>query len=148
MKKKNLINKATEVVEEKIKELKEEILDLQDSMNADEKSTAGDKHETSRAIIQNEIEQLGRQLNSHEQHLRMFKGIDFDHTHDYVESGAFVITNKYHLFLGISLGKLEVEGDDIQFVSMESPIAQALLKKKVGDKIDFHDDTIEVMEIH
>lgn len=148
MKKKNLINKATEVVESKIKELKDEILDLQDSMNAEGKSTVGDKHETNRAIIQNEIEQLGKQLNSHEQHLRSFQGIDFDHDHTCVDAGSFVITNKFHLFLGISLGKLEVEGDDVQFVSMESPIAQALLTKKVGESIDFHDEKIEVLEIY
>lgn len=148
MKKKNLINKATEVVEGKINELKNEILSLQDSMNADGKSTVGDKHETSRAIIQNEIEQLGKQLNSHEQHLRAFKGIDFNHAHVCVDAGAFVITNKFHLFLGISLGKLEVEGDHVQFISMESPIAQALLTKKVGESIDFHNEKLEVLEIH
>lgn len=148
MKKRVLVDKATEVVSEKIQELKQEILDLQDAMNSDGKSTVGDKHETNRAIIQNEIEQLGKQLNSHEQHLRIFKGIDFDHKHDDVESGSFVITNKYHLFLGISIGKINIEGDDVQFVSMESPIAQALLRKKVGDEIEFHDEKIKVMEIH
>jgi hypothetical protein len=148
MKKKVLVDTAVGVLEGKIKEFKAEILDLQDAMNADGKSTVGDKHETNRAIIQNEIEQLGKQLSSHEQHLLMFSGIDFEHTHDYVESGTFVITNKYHLFMGVSLGKIEVSGDDVQFVSMESPIAQALLKKKAGESIDFHDEKIEVLEVH
>ncbi|MCB0478908.1 MAG: GreA/GreB family elongation factor [Crocinitomicaceae bacterium] len=148
MKKKILIDKATEVVSEKINELKSEILDLQDAMNTEGKSTVGDKHETNRAIIQNEIEQLGKQLNSHEQHLRVFSGIDFGHSHDYVESGSYVLTNKYNLFMGISLGKINVEGNDVQFVSMESPIAQALLKKKVGEEIDFHDEKIQILEIY
>ena len=148
MKKKILVDKAVDVLQGKIDEFKSEILSLQDSMNADGKSTVGDKHETSRAIIQNEIEQLGKQLSLHEQHLIMFSGINFDHTHDYVESGTFVITSKFHLFMGVSLGKIEVEGDPVQFVSMESPIAQALLKKKVGDKIDFHNEIIEIQEIH
>lgn len=148
MKKRVLVDKATEVVSAKIKELKEEILDLQEAMNTDGKSTVGDKHETNRAIIQNEIEQLGKQLSAHEQHLRVFQGIDFDHKHDDVESGTFVITNKYHLFLGISIGKLNVEGDDVQFVSMESPIAQALLRKRVGEEIDFHDEKIKILEIY
>ncbi|MEZ4938682.1 MAG: GreA/GreB family elongation factor [Crocinitomicaceae bacterium] len=148
MKKRILIDKATEVVSDKINELKSEILDLQDAMNADGKSTVGDKHETNRAIIQNEIEQLGKQLSAHEQHLRVFSGIDFNHTHDYVESGSYVLTNKYNLFMGISLGKINIEGEDVQFVSMESPIAQALLQKKVGEEVDFHDQRIQILEIH
>lgn len=148
MRKKVLVDTAISTLEGKIKEFKDEILDLQDAMNADGKSTVGDKHETNRAIIQNEIEQLGKSLASHEQHLIMFSAIDFDHTHDYVESGTFVITNKFHLFMGVSLGKIEVEGDDVQFVSMESPIAQALLKKKAGDKVEFHGETLEILEVH
>lgn len=148
MKKKVLVDKAIEVLENKIEAAKDQISSLQDSMNADGKSTVGDKHETNRAMIQNEIEQLGKSLFSHEQHLKMFSAIDFTSNSKKVESGSYVITNKFHLFLGVSLGKITIKGEDVQFVSMESPIAQALLLKEKGEKVRFRDFDIELLEVY
>lgn len=148
MKKQILVEAAIGVLKGKINNFKAEILSLQDSMNADGKSTVGDKHETNRAMIQNEIEQMGKSLSTHEQHLTMFSGIDFEYPYDSVESGAFVITSKFQLFMGVALGKVTIEGQDVQFISMESPIAQALLKKKAGEEIEFNGNTIKILEIY
>ena len=64
---KNLILKElNSVLNEKIVLLKKAIDQAVESRDLETKSSAGDKHETSRAIIQREIDQLASQLKKNE----------------------------------------------------------------------------------
>ena len=50
-------------LDEKINSLKTSLLELEEGSENDTKSSAGDKHETARAMMQIEQEKLGKQLN-------------------------------------------------------------------------------------
>ena len=50
------------MIREKVAGLEKAIEDVRDSIQAETKSSAGDKHETSRAMAQIELDQIARQL--------------------------------------------------------------------------------------
>ena len=58
-----LHQKCAEIIEQRITELKSIIQESQDAANNETKSSAGDKHETGRAMAQLETEKLSSQLS-------------------------------------------------------------------------------------
>ncbi len=64
-----------------------------------------------------------------------------------VRLGSLVITNKARFYISVSLGEFFFEDDRFYAISPESPMAQIMAGKKVGD--DFVLNTIhqEIMEI-
>lgn len=62
MKKSDVIFELRNTLSLKALTLEEELNDIKEALFQDSKSTAGDKHETSRAMAQLEQEKLGKQL--------------------------------------------------------------------------------------
>ena len=60
--KEELYNQCIEFVENRFKTIQNTINDIQKSLQSETKSSAGDKHETGRAMLQLEREKAGNQL--------------------------------------------------------------------------------------
>lgn len=132
------------------KKIKESTLSLQStigSRDSDSKSSAGDKHETSRATIQIEIEKLESQLNRLLILEKELSGIHFRRKCTKVEPGCLVRTNHENYLLSIGLGKMNVEGQFFYAISMASPIGQVLQNKVTGDTIRFNGREIQILDI-
>jgi len=65
--KENLYQQCVLTVENRFKTIQEIISSHQKSLNSETKSSAGDKHETGRAMLQLEMEKAGQQLASIQQ---------------------------------------------------------------------------------
>lgn len=123
---------------ERIDELNQYQKDLSDSLQSESKSTAGDKHDTSRAMIHLEQEKLQHQsqeLNHQYQRLKEIAGLE---ELDVVSFGALVETETDLFLLGASLGKQIVEGQVVYCIGMEAPISQSILNKRVGQELFFN----------
>jgi len=121
-------------VESKVLELQQQLALLRSDAESEGKSTAGDKHETGRAMIQLEQEQLGKQLSEQEQLLAALnQWNEFSHT-DQVASGSLVKTNKGFFYLTIGLGKIAIDNDIVFVLSALSPLGKNLISKKVGEQ--------------
>ena len=123
------------------------ISDLQNSLQSETKSSAGDKHETGRAMLQLEREKAGNQLAEIEKQKHILKKINADSTHQKVTLGAVVKTTGANYFIAISAGKIEVENSAYFAISAATPIAQLLLSKSVGDTIWFRETEFKILEI-
>lgn len=106
------------------------------------KSSAGDKHETGRAMLQLEMEKASQQLASVIQMKETMDKITVDKTSEIICLGSVIITNKANYFLAISAGKLTIDLVDYFVISTNSPIGKQLLGKKVGDIIPFNNAEI------
>ncbi|MBK3518443.1 hypothetical protein [Carboxylicivirga marina] len=142
-----LITELVQLIGSKIKRIKAAISDTSESMKNDTKSSAGDKFETGREMMQIELNkqqvQLGKQL-----HLQKdLKQINLNKTYSTVEFGSLVQTNKGIYLMAIAHGKLNVEGIDYYALSMASPIGQALKGAKAGDTIHFNKQNIVIKEV-
>ena len=112
------------------------------------KSSAGDKHETGRAMLQLEMEKAGQQLSVVHQMKETLAKVNLASNTKLVHLGSLVITPKAKYFLSISVGQIKI-GDSIYFaVSPSSPIGKILLGKQEGDILKFNGNTITIVAIH
>ena len=109
MKTKKLIcNVLISQIKEKIKNLELLIRSTTDSRDTANKSSAGDKHETSRAKIQTEIDNYSRQLELAINNLKIIEQIDSSKKYNIVAQGSLITTDKGTFLIAIGIGKLEI----------------------------------------
>lgn len=135
------------ILRTKIDELSQTILDMSESMMAEAKSTMGDKYETSRAMIQSEIERIGLQRSEAIRQLQNIQILDPKKSNNLASRGALVNTGQAFYYLGAPIGKVEIDKKAVFVISPQSPIGQLILDKKVGDKIEFNGKKITIKEI-
>ena len=116
-------------------------------MVSESKSTAGDKHETGRAMAQLEQEKLGRQVLSARELQQAIAQIKVDDKHDKIQFGSFVRASNGLFFFSVGIGKLIVENESIFCLTMTSPLGNILRGKKAGDSISFNGKTIAIEEV-
>jgi hypothetical protein len=131
-------------LEDKLATFQADAIDLKSSLENESKSSAGDKHNTSRAMIHIEQEKLGEQITLTQQQLQKIKQILISPSPQKIGFGSFVQTNKVNFLLGLSLGKITIENELIYCISMESPIGQQLLNKIEGDFFSFGKEQIRI----
>ena len=118
-------------ISEKIQKLEQLIAETRASNN-DTKSSMGDKYETSREMLQQEINNLQIQLNEHLKSQKILKNIN-PNPHKIVTLGSLVETEKGKFFIAVSLGEISFSQEKIFVISAESPLAKAMNGKKTGE---------------
>ena len=136
--KKRVIEFITLLIKDKTQLLKFELDSINKEKNNLKKSSAGDKFETSRALMQTEYDKIHNQLLIFKNQLRAIKSISLSDKKKKVGVGSFIKTNKSFYFISIGLGKQIIDNNDIYVISLSSPIGKLLNNKKKGDKIVFN----------
>lgn len=142
-----ILTLCKQYVQDKLEALQQQSKSLQNSLSSETKSSAGDKHETGRAMIQLEREQLGRQLAQLEQQSEILSRINPDQPHKLVSVGSLVFTSKENYFISVAIGKLEVEGQTFYAISNNSPIGKLLLMKSDGDTVEFNNTVFSIESV-
>ncbi len=147
MNKIKLLSLCIAQVEESIQELKLSMQGLVSDAESDSKSTAGDKHETGRAMMQLAAEQLGKQLQESEIKRNILLKTDVKSIHTIIKEGSLVETNEAIYFISAPIGKIEVVGRKIVVISSQAPLSKSLLGKKTGDLIIFQQRSIRICNV-
>lgn len=134
-------------LEAKMQEISKEIASIKDSMGSDTKSSAGDKYETGREMMNQEKEKLQSQLANINRQLETLHQINPAEQNKEVGFGALVNTSMAIYFISISYGKISVEAKDVFLISAITPLAQQMIGKKTGDKINWNGKEILIEEI-
>lgn len=145
--KQQLIETSSRYLTEKINALHAIMEEIRDSANADAKSSAGDKHETAKAMMHLEQEKLGKQLNELIDLKTEFDKIDFTKLSQQTGQGSFIKTDKGLFFIAVPLGKLEVNGNTVYVISRQAPLAIALSGKQQQDHIFFNNITYTILSV-
>jgi len=124
-------------VQSKIDKLKLALSEAQSASSNETKSTAGDKHETSRAMADLEKERLGKQLNSQNKLFEALSKINVDALHSSINIGSWVETTGGNFFIGVGLGALEIDDKSFFAISLNSPIGRILEGKQTNDTFLF-----------
>ena len=119
----------------------------QKALQSETKSSAGDKHETGRAMLQLEMEKAGQQLAGITQMKVVLSKIDILKTSKNACLGSVIITAKVSYFLSISAGQLVVADKSYFAISVSSPMGKLLLGKQEKEVISFNGKTIEIIGI-
>ena len=125
------------IIQEREHELNRNWQGLMESNQQEGKSSAGDKHETSAAMVHLELEQMARQRSEfqrQQEELLRFKPED-NASSGVVRMGSLVKTDLGWFYLLTSLGKVLVDGQAVFVLSGLSPMGMELMGKKVGEGI-------------
>lgn len=135
-------------VELRKKRILDQIHQLETSLNSETKSSAGDKHETGRAMIQLEREKLGNQLSQIEKTQRLLYKVPINRNTQSVGLGNLVITDLHSYYIAISAGELKLKDRSIFCISAATPIGQLVLGKSVGEVFQFNGKQATIMAIY
>jgi len=147
MGKEQIVEEIRTLLKVKLEEIQKQLDELEIARNSDSKSTAGDKHETGRAMAQLEVDRVQEQLSKASDQLASFNQIDFKHTGETVHVGSYIKTRSFKILLGIGLGKIEIQGTTILAISIASPVGQQLLGKKSGDHFSMGSNQVTITDI-
>ena len=136
--KKEIATKLSIQLKSKLDELENYAADLKHSLTSESKSTAGDKHDTGRAMIHLEQEKIQHQFHDLNLQLKQLHQVSTSKAGPMIGFGTLILTEKDVFLLGIGLGKQVVDGQMIYCVGTESPIGKLLLGKQQGDSILFN----------
>ena len=133
MNKSEILQIIQDKLSEKIATLERMISETRASNN-ETKSSMGDKFETSREMVQQEINTLQIQLNENLQALNSLKKINTN-LHQTIGLGSLVETDKGFFYIAVSLAEINFNESKIFVISTESPLGKILLGKKKGEEI-------------
>ncbi len=130
--------KCLEIATSKVSDLKKIINITQEAANNETKSSAGDKHETGRAMAQLETEKLSKQLSEALKIEQVLTQINPNSEHKKIGLGSLITTNNGTFYLSASLGKVEIDKSVFYIISPASPIGKLLLTKKEKESFSFN----------
>jgi hypothetical protein len=146
--KEQILQKCKELVDEKLNKLFYALEELNESAEAESKSTAGDKHETGRAMIQIEQEKIGKQIQEWENQKLLLHKIDVCKDTDRISIGTLIETDRELFFLAINLGKIKLEEHDVMVISVQSTLGSLMTKHHKNDKITFLNSTYLIKALY
>jgi transcription elongation GreA/GreB family factor len=117
------------------------------SAESDTKSSAGDKHETAREMVQQEREMIGKRISEAEKQLgELMKIIETDSSNT-IQAGSLIYCTLGWMYLSISLGSIMIGDQKVNIVSMDSPVGKLLKGKNIGDTIELNGKRIIIESV-
>lgn len=147
MYKQQLYQACSDLVEDRLSAIQNQIHAIQESLGAETKSSAGDKHETGRAMIQLEREKAGQQLAEAEKLKEALSKINVANSLATAGMGSVVFTTQSNYFIAISVGKISVASETFFAISPNTPIGLLLMGKSAGDKVVFKDQKFVIERV-
>ena len=123
------------------------ISEIEISLQSETKSSAGDKHETGRAMLQLEREKTGNQLVEIEKYEEILSKIHTSATRSIVSLGSIVFTTEANYFITIGVGEITVDNQKFYAVSATAPIGKVLIGKRVNDEVVFRDRKFKIINL-
>jgi hypothetical protein len=142
-----IILQTKKILSDRIDTLKLKSGELVADAQNDSKSSAGDKHETARAMMQLEQEKLAVQLSEAGRQLESMASINFSEKHKTISPGALVETNRGTIFLAVALGKIIIGEKEVMVISPQAPLSKAMSGAKENDKVIFNNTEYLIRKI-
>jgi len=136
-----------EFVDNRFQIIQNTIKEIQESLLSETKSSAGDKHETGRAMLQLEREKSGNQLVEIQKLKAILNKVNSEAKHQKIALGSVVYTTQSNYFIAISAGEIVSDSKRFYAISQATPIAKLLISKTVGDEVLFRNTTIRITQI-
>jgi transcription elongation GreA/GreB family factor len=119
----------------------------QEASNDDTKSSAGDKFETTREMMQQDIFRNKKLLADAQQNLALLKSLVDVPAAEIVKNGSLVETSQGVFYVSVSAGQLSIDGKTAFAMSAASPVGQLMLGKRVGETFSFNQKEYKIIAI-
>lgn len=121
--------------------------DLAFSVANETKSTAGDKYETARAMLQIEQDQVRHQIQDLNSQMTVLHSINPTQSSKQIVLGSLVETQDSYYYLSTGLGRISVEGKTVFALSMQSPLGASLKSLVKGNQIEMNGKKISIVDV-
>lgn len=147
IKKQEIIDTCISLTEARLTEIRIAKDQSEEAIREDTKSSAGDKYETTREMVQQDLNRYQAQLQEAKKDLHILQSL-VDSPMAIVALGAIVQTDLARYFIASSIGLLKLADDSFVYViSPSSPVGLHLLGKRVGESITFNGKSQKIMHI-
>jgi hypothetical protein len=136
------------MISQRIEAAKSSINNAQEASNNEEKSSAGDKYETARAMSHLEKDMYARQLAENVKELATLHAVDVNTIYTTGKAGAFLQCQEISFFIAAGLGKHTIEAETIFFLSPKAPLAKLLQDKTIGDHFIFNKIQTKIVDVY
>lgn len=145
--KQKLYEACQTAIDERLKTIQNTIKEIQESLLSETKSSAGDKHETGRAMLQLEREKAGNQLAEIQKTKEILYKVNTDTSSKKIGLGSVVYTSKANYFIAISAGELKVDKESFYAISVSTPIGKLLVSKSENETVTFNKQAFKIIKI-
>lgn len=141
-------SKCLGMIQEKLDNLHRELDQLGLSYGVETKSSAGDKYETNREMINQEKGKIAGRLEEVQKQAQALNQIKVEKSPAVIGLGSLVRTSNGWYYLSVGLGAIEVLGHSVFAISLVSPIGKALVSKTTRTKFEINGIEQEILEVY
>lgn len=134
-------------VQKRMQEAENAFRDAEQAANDDTKSSAGDKYETGREMMQQEKNRIIAQLNEANKLMVALNNINTKGSSAIAEKGSLVITDSAKFYVAISAGNMIINGENYMAISPASPIGLKLGGLSAGDNFNLNGKTYRIEKV-
>lgn len=145
--KQQLYQLCAEQIKQRINDAETAIAEARKASENDTKSSAGDKYETGRAMMQQEIDMNSRQLMEAGRLKSQLQQINPEAEHTIAQAGSLVETNQENFYIAVSAGALFIDGKKYFAISAASPIGLQLKGKQAGDSFKMNGKEFRILRV-
>ena len=135
--------KLRSILEKSLEEARREYILAKESRDSDTKSSAGDKFETGREMMQREMDKLNALVDNTLNSIAKLDRLTDLPASAVISEGSLVVTDQETYYISIGYGKL----DSVYAISIESPLGVELKGKRVGECIEMRGRKITIKSI-
>ena len=128
-----------EKIEYKIRKANEYLESIQESIRSETKSTAGDKHDTNRELMQQERNKAAQNVSHQLLAQKTIMELRKSKSSKQIGFGSLIQTNRSFIYIGLSIGKVAYKDQNVLCVSPVSPLARAFESKTENQEVDFNE---------
>lgn len=137
-----------QIIEQRIAVARRLINNAQEAANSEEKSSAGDKYETARAMNQLEKEMHSKQQAQQVKELALLHEVKTDVVYTKVFPGACIECAGMIFFIAAGLGKQTIDDRLIIYLSPLAPLAKTLHNKTAGNSFLFNGKEVNIEAVY
>ena len=145
--KKQLWEHCGTLLQTQLNRLEASMQQAQREANLETKSSAGDKYETNRSMMQLEKERYALQHGRVQELYTQLRRIQVERECVEIETGALVHTSHGWFYVSVGLGEVEYAQQHYRCLSIKTPMGQILEGCVEGDIVEFRDREIEIFEV-
>ncbi len=145
--KEQLYRLCGEYISKREADIKRVIAEAREAANNETKSSAGDKYETGRELMQQEIDLNRTRINELNKLKQVLERISPAHKSETAQPGSLVYTSIGNYYIAIGAGQLNVDGCNYYAISAASPIGLKLMTLKTGSSFLLNGKTVEIINV-
>ena len=142
-----LLESCDTFLTQKKESLQKAMTGLKEDLENESKSSAGDKYETGREMINIEWNKLSTQLHQYDQLFVVLNRLQAHQPNGNIMLGSIVITKSANYFISVPVGEINAEEKKFYAIGAQAPVAKNLLGKQAGESFTRNGKEFKILKV-